>query len=557
MTSIRKDSTLGNSELPSETMVWQLNGAGFDNLHEVRKTLPKIKDDELLVRHDACSICFSDIKIINLGPDHPRLANRDMVNNPVVMGHEVSLTVLEVGDKLVDRFHVGERYAIQPDVYHNGVNCSYGYALDGGMAEFGVVTREVIEGDGGCYLIPLDPGTGYAEAGLVEPWACVVAAYDYPNYRAGLLPGGRALFINAGYGQFKSEIASLTNRAHGPSVLQYRDVAQFVGFDECFDSLSGESNFDDIVVLGHAAPDFVSLLAALLGTHGILNASSVKTGGNPVPLDIGRVHYEQRLIVGETSPEAWDSAYSANTRKDLKPRGTALFVGAGGPMGQMHVQRAAMLATPPAIIVVSDTNVERLKRLRARFAEILSEKDIKFIAINPNDGRSVGEYGPFDDIICLIPSSEVVGETIPFLAEHGVYNLFAGVAKGTMADIDVSALTRKKQRLIGTSGSSINDLRKTLSLVETGQLSTNASVAAIGGLPAFKAGLEAVKSGEFPGKTVIYPTLSALPLISLKDLQNELPMVFEKLERGKYWTNDAEKELLRIYSEGNRLLDRS
>ena len=60
---------------------------------------PAVGPNELLVRHDACGLCFSDIKVIRLGQQHPRIT-KDMTVDPVVLGHEVSVTVVEVGEKL-------------------------------------------------------------------------------------------------------------------------------------------------------------------------------------------------------------------------------------------------------------------------------------------------------------------------------------------------------------------------------------------------------------------------------------------------------------------------
>ena len=113
------------------------------------------------MRHDACGICFSDIKIINLGPGHPRLQGRDMQAEPVVMGHEVALTVVGMsGTTSKVNLPIGQRFIIQADVYYKGANPAYGYQLDGGMAQYGVVTKEVLQGDEGCYLLPIEDGDG-------------------------------------------------------------------------------------------------------------------------------------------------------------------------------------------------------------------------------------------------------------------------------------------------------------------------------------------------------------------------------------------------------------
>lgn len=61
----------------------------------------------------------------------------------------------------------------------------------------------VLDGDGGCYLMPLQPQTGYAEAALLEPWACVIATYRL-KYRSGLKPGGTTWIVGTGIGRERS-----------------------------------------------------------------------------------------------------------------------------------------------------------------------------------------------------------------------------------------------------------------------------------------------------------------------------------------------------------------
>src|SRR3569833_236993 len=151
MVSVLEQNRAARAPLPTQTDRWELYGPGFDNLKQVTVDLPKIKPGELLVRHDACGIGFSDIKIINLGGDHPRLRGRDLKKDPVVLGHECIITVQEVGEELKGQCAVGQRLIVQPDVYYQHVIMSYGYALDGGMALYGVITKEVLEGDEGAY----------------------------------------------------------------------------------------------------------------------------------------------------------------------------------------------------------------------------------------------------------------------------------------------------------------------------------------------------------------------------------------------------------------------
>ena len=163
--------------LPKTMLIWPLYGAGFEKLGREGKPLrvpvPQYGPEELLVRHDAVGLCFSDIKVIRLGPDHPRLTGRNMEQEPVVLGHEVAMTVVGVGERLRKRYHVGDRFIIQADIYYRGQGMAYGYVLQGGLSQYAIIGKEILRGDEGCYLLPVKPETGYAEAALTEPWACV------------------------------------------------------------------------------------------------------------------------------------------------------------------------------------------------------------------------------------------------------------------------------------------------------------------------------------------------------------------------------------------------
>src|SRR5689334_13898671 len=174
--------------LPTKMLRWHLYGAGLENMGREGQAeevaAPTFGPEELLVRQDACGLCFSDTKVIGLGPEHPRMTGRNLALDPVTLGHEVSCTVVGVGEKLQGRFQIGDRFVIQADVFYQGTSMAYGYVIPGGLAEYSVIPKAIIEGDEGCYLLPIRPDTGYVESALTEPWACVVSAYAQ-SHRAG------------------------------------------------------------------------------------------------------------------------------------------------------------------------------------------------------------------------------------------------------------------------------------------------------------------------------------------------------------------------------------
>ncbi|MFQ6057966.1 MAG: alcohol dehydrogenase catalytic domain-containing protein, partial [Anaerolineae bacterium] len=463
--------------LPKTMLAWPLYGAGFENLgrdcQPVETPVPEYGPDELLVRHDACGLCFSDIKIIRMGGNHPRLYGRDLAKEPIVQGHEVSLTVVGVGENLRDRFRIGDRFVVQADIYYQGKNLAYGYVFAGGLAQYAVVGKEILEGDEGCYLLLVGEEAGYAEVALTEPWACVEAAYSI-QHRAGVKEGGVVWIVGAGgVGDYRLDGLFHPRKviaSHLPPVLSrtLRELAEAKGFElvELVLSPSSRSGrgpvegvegqdygtlwhihtdqqgFDDIIILGHEDPTVVEAAQDCLAKGGILNVIASQSLGRKVAVDIGRIHYDGLGYVGSPGPDILAS-YGRNTRAELKPGGLVWFLGAGGPMGHMHVQRAIEMADGPRKIVATNLRSGRIVELAAKaFGARARERGIKLVCLT-QEAMGLEAYRErlweetegrgFDDIVVLAPSVEAVEMAAEYLAPGGVMNIFAGLPRGTKA----------------------------------------------------------------------------------------------------------------------------
>jgi threonine dehydrogenase-like Zn-dependent dehydrogenase len=561
----------GAQPVKGPNRLWPLYGAGLENLgrdgQSIETPLPQYGSDELLVRHDACGLCFSDIKVISLGQEHPRIF-RDIKQDPVVLGHEVTLTVVGVGENLRDQYKVGDRFIVQAEIYVKGVNYAYGYMLQGGLSKYAVIDQRILNGDDGNYLIPVQPQTGYAESALTEPWACVIAAYGL-QYRTSLKKGGTTWIIGAaGSGGRTYTISQGLDQASAPARLLLTNVpADFAQWLQArAKSLQVEvvsvtdlanppvEQIDDIVLLG-ADPDIIEAVSPHLANHGILAILADKPLPRPISVDVGRIHYNRWLYVGTTGPDVAAAYGDVPARSTLRPGGRAWFVGAGGPMGRMHVQRAIQVAHGPKTIVCTDVSDLRLDDLCTSFAGEAAAKGIEFICLNPTNqaayqaGMARFKEQGFDDVIVLVPVPAVISDAASYVAPKGIVNIFAGVARGTMAKLDLSDAYLKSVRVFGHSASSIADLRLMLQQAESGELSPNRSVAAVGSLSAARDGLKAVKDTTFPGKVVIFPHIKEMPLTALPDLKDKLPSVYAKLKDGREWTVEAEREFLRIMLE--------
>jgi threonine dehydrogenase-like Zn-dependent dehydrogenase len=274
-----------------------------------------------------------------------------------------------------------------------------------------------------------------------------------------------------------------------------------------------------------------------------------------VQLDIGRLHYDNLAVVGTAGPDL--AAAYAPIRTQLLPGGITWVLGAGGPMGHMHLQRGLEIEGRPRKIVATNLHLARIVAVEEKFADPARAAGVDLVCFSQESFANAADLDArlraesdghgYDDVAVMAPSVPAIEMAMPHLADGGVMNVFAGLPRGTQAMFDMNGIVHRGVRYTGTSGSSIEDLMNMRDLTERHVLSPNKSVAAVAGLEGVAEGLQAVAEGRFPGKVVIFPNLSQpLPLTTLHELKDRLPSVYAKLGEGESWTVDAEAELLRL-----------
>jgi len=145
-------------------------GSGFVELQDVPIPVPKA--NEVRIKVASAGICGTDIKIRN---------GKNWCNPPVILGHEYSGTIVEVGAD-VQEYKVGDR-VISETAQHICGKCEYcktgsyimcperlsiGYGVDGAFAEYIVVREDIL------HRIPDD--TSFDDAAMCEPTAVAVHA---------------------------------------------------------------------------------------------------------------------------------------------------------------------------------------------------------------------------------------------------------------------------------------------------------------------------------------------------------------------------------------------
>ncbi|MBV8048479.1 MAG: zinc-binding dehydrogenase, partial [Paludibacterium sp.] len=292
--------------------------------------------------------------------------------------------------------------------------------------------------------------------------------------------------------------------------------------------------------------------AKFIARRGSCNLVGTKPLDGLVQVDLGRLHYDYVAFVGTSGLDLAASYGAARNRCEMRAGGTTVFVGAGGPMGQMHVQRALELPDGPQVVIATEVSDDRLETLKEMFAPLAAKHGRTLYLFNPNSNAErfhdfvmrVTQGQGADDVVVSVPVAGLMEEGDTVMKADGMLVLFAGVPNGTYGAVDLSRVYLANAQYTGTSGLTMDDQSLVMERRVAGTLSPGRSVAAIGGIETAAEAIQSVMDGRYPGKVVVFPQIRDLPLTSLKELAERLPEVAAKLGEDLMWTPEAEEVLI-------------
>jgi threonine dehydrogenase-like Zn-dependent dehydrogenase len=340
--------------IPAEMRALVMDGVGFHHLQVRKVPTPRPGPRQMLARVDAAGICTSNIKLVEQGPDHKLVYGWDVTRYPLILGDEGSVTLVEVGQELRERYRPGQRYVIQPAVDHAPINyperyrdgargivkVAVGYTLGGHLAEYILVTEEILAAD--C-LIPLpDAVLPYAHVAMSEPLSCVISGQDHHVHLTqagplaprsvlkGLKPGGVTVIVGSGaMGRMHLDLAlSYRPRAivatdfieerlerarqlFGPRAEQlgvalYAVNAGQTDVRELVNELTDHRGADDVIV-AVGSGKAIQAAQSHIGRGAVLNLfGGLKKGEDIVGLDTSLVHYQEINVTGSSGGSPWD-----------------------------------------------------------------------------------------------------------------------------------------------------------------------------------------------------------------------------------------------------------
>jgi L-sorbose 1-phosphate reductase len=300
-----------------------------------------------------------------------------------------------------------------------------------------------------------------------------------------------------------------------------------------------EEKFDDVIYFGSDAA-VVAELFANVGIRGLfVIVQGGKKFGRAVVTAVGRVHYGGIRIIGTTGNNVADALAAIPATAEIRPNDKINIIGAAGPMGTMHVIRDLCQGVPNVTIFAGDLSDERLAALR-KVSEPLAQKNkLTLQAYNPAKNKLADK---FNYIVLMAPVPALVAQAVKDAAPKAIINIFAGIPADKTGEIDLDVYIEKQCYFIGTSGSTLDDMKAVLKKVAARQLDTNLSVAAIAGLDGAVDGIRAVEKNTMPGKIIVYPFAKGLKLTALTEAGKDHPGVAKLLNDGQ-WNKNAEEAL--------------
>ena len=332
---------------------------GKNDLRMEQFELPPVNDDEILAKIVSDCICMSSHKAALQGASHKRVPD-NVADNPVIIGHEFSGELIEVGNKWKGSFTAGQKFAIQPAMNYKGTPDAPGYSYKhiGGSATYVIIPNEVMEMN--CLL--QFRGEAFFYASLSEPMSCIIGAFHASyhttagcyEHKMGITQGGNtALLAGAGpMGLGAVDYAIHCDRkparivvtdiddgrlARASSLLTVEKAARLdvelvyanTSDPETLILMSGGRGYDDVFVFAPVA-SVVELGDKILGGDGCLNFFSGPTDPSfTAQLNFYNVHYASTHIVGTSGGNTDDmvEALSMMERGLIDPAAMITHIG--------------------------------------------------------------------------------------------------------------------------------------------------------------------------------------------------------------------------------------
>ena len=241
----------------------------------------------------------------------------------------------------------------------------------------------------------------------------------------------------------------------------------------------------------------------------------------------------------------------------IKKGGFMALLGGTGPMGLAAIDYIIHCDRRPGKLVVTGNGQARLNRAQQLLTVEEAARngvELKYLNINDPDAKETlmafTNGKGYDDVVVFAPVESVAELADSILGMDGCLNFFSGPADaGFTAKVNFYNVHYAGTHMMGTTGSSTQDMEECLALIADGKLNPAVLVSHVGGLTA---ALDAtLHMPELPGAKKLIYTHADMPLTAIADFPElgENDPFFAKLaeltaKTNGLWNREAEEFLL-------------
>lgn len=242
----------------------------------------------------------------------------------------------------------------------------------------------------------------------------------------------------------------------------------------------------------------------------------------------------------------------------IKEGGKLAILAGAGPMGLGAIDYALHCDRKPSLLVVTDIDTPRLQRAAQMLTPEDAEKNgVKLIYINTAECadpvaslKELSGGTGFDDVYVYAPVKPVVEQADAVLGRDGCLSFFAGPTNTAFsAMLNFYNVHYSSTHVAGTSGGNVDDMKESISMMETGKINPAVMITHVGGLDSVPE--TTLNLPHIPGgKKLVYTNIS-MPMTAVADFGKlgESDPLFKKLyeiteAHNGLWCGEAEKYLL-------------
>ncbi|MBS6395911.1 MAG: zinc-dependent dehydrogenase [Clostridiales bacterium] len=309
---------------------------GPDRFHAVSDyPKPQIEAGEMLMKMERAAICGTDIRILEG-------KKTKGVRYPSVIGHEMSGTIVEVGEG-VEGYVIGERVAVANvipcgccEMCRRGMEnvCmkrkAIGYEFDGGFAEYVRIPKIAIESGN---IVKLPEHVTFAEAAIIEPLSCCLRGQRNVDLKfndnvlvIGAGPIGLMHVLLAKAAGARKVIVSELNEYRRKKALECgADIVLDSSKEDLEKVVMSETNGIgmDVIIMAIGVPALVTPTIRLARKGGAISLFAGFSKGVMADLDPNVIHYNELKVTGSSAYKRQDYLDAAemviNGYLDLKP----------------------------------------------------------------------------------------------------------------------------------------------------------------------------------------------------------------------------------------------